>query len=81
MKGTGLQGCWDWALSSAGIHFMNREGNNTLSFYEFASQKTFPIVFQEKLYGQPAAAPDGKSIVFSQIDQWDRTIMLVNHFR
>jgi len=81
MKGTGLRGCWDWALSSAGIYFMNREGNNTLSFYEFASRKTFPIVSQEKLYGQPAAAPDGKSIVFSQIDQWDRTIMLVNHFR
>jgi Tol biopolymer transport system component/DNA-binding winged helix-turn-helix (wHTH) protein len=93
MKGTGLRNCWDWALSSAGIYFMNEEGKNTLSFYEFATRarnlsfyefatrKTFPIVSQEKLYGHPAAAPDGKSIVFSQIDQRDRTIMLVNHFR
>ena len=81
MKGTGLRNCWDWALSSAGIYFIDAERKRTLSFYEFATHKAFPIVSLEKSYGHPAAAPDGKSIVFSQIDQLDQTIMLVNHFR
>jgi Tol biopolymer transport system component/DNA-binding winged helix-turn-helix (wHTH) protein len=81
MKGTGLRTCWDWALSSAGIYFTNEERKRSLSFYEFTSRKTFPLLSQEKFYGRPAVAPDGKSIVFSQVDQADQTIMIVNHFR
>jgi len=81
MKGTGLRNCWNWALSSAGIYFINEERKRTLSFYEFAAQKTFPLVSQEKIGDYPAVAPDGKSIVFSQIDQLDQTIMIANHFR
>jgi Tol biopolymer transport system component/DNA-binding winged helix-turn-helix (wHTH) protein len=81
MKGTGLRNCWNWALSSAGIHFINEERKRTLSFYEFATQKTFPLVSQEKIGDYPAVAPDGKSIVFSQVDQLDQTIMIANHFR
>ncbi len=81
MKGNGLRSCWNWALSSAGIYFINEEPKRALSYYEFATQKTFPLVTQERLGEQPAVAPDGKSIVFAQIDQWDQTVMLVNHFR
>ena len=81
MKSTGLRNCWNWALSSAGIYFINEERKRTLSFYEFAAQKTFPLVAQEKIGDYPAVAPDGKSIVFSQIDQLDQTIMIANHFR
>jgi Tol biopolymer transport system component len=81
MKGNGLRSCWNWALSSAGIYFISEEPKRALSYYEFATQKTFSLVTQERLGEQPAVAPDGKSIVFSQIDQWDQTVMLVNHFR
>ena len=81
MKGTGLRTCWNWALSSAGIYFINEERKRSLSFYEFATRKTFPLVSQGKKIWNPAVAPDGKSIVFSQLDQTDQTIMLVNHFR
>ena len=35
----------------------------------------------EKRVVEPALSPDGKSLVFFQIDQWEQTIMLVNHFR
>jgi Tol biopolymer transport system component len=81
MKGTGLRNCWDWALSSAGIYFINEEGKRSLSFYEFATQRTFSLVSLEKFGRHPAVAPDGKSIVFSQADQLDQTIMIANHFR
>ena len=81
MKGTGLENCWDWALSPAGIYFINADGARGISFYEFASRKTFPLAPLEKSAVFPSVAPDGKSIVFSQFDQGDRTIMVANHFR
>jgi Tol biopolymer transport system component len=81
MKGTGLD-CWcDWALSPAGIYFTKGEWNGNLFYYEFVTRKTFSLVSLEKIGVFPALAPDGKSIVFSQLDQTDQTIMLVNHFR
>jgi Tol biopolymer transport system component len=81
MKGTGLSDCWSWALAPAGIYFMKEgEWNGDLVYYEFATHKTF-LVSHEKSGGSPALAPDGKSVVFSQLDQVDQTIMLVNHFR
>ena len=54
MKGTGLRDSWNWSLSPTGIYFMNRNGNRTLCFYEFATQKTFPLVSIEKPASQPA---------------------------
>ena len=81
MKDTGLRSCWNWALSSAGIYFINEKSGRALSYYDFAARKTFPLVPLERLGQFPALAPDGKSIVFSQVDQWDQTVMLVNHFR
>lgn len=80
MKGTGLAFWPDWALSPAGIYFIKREWNGNLFYYEFATHKTF-VVSNDKFGGNPALSPDGKSIVFSQLDQADQTIMLVNHFR
>jgi Tol biopolymer transport system component len=81
MKGTGF-GCWcSWALSPGGIYFINREGKRVLFFYEFATRKTFPLISLGEIGAFPALAPDAKSIVFSQLDQADQTIMLVNHFR
>ena len=81
MKGTGLSDYANWTLSPGGIHFINEEGKPAIFFYEFATRKSFPVIFLEKIILHPAVAPDGKFIIFSQIDQWDQTIMLVNHFR
>jgi len=89
MKGTGLSDYANWTLSPGGIHFI-RTGRadlpdptlgDAIFFYEFATRKSFPVIFLEKIILHPAVAPDGKFIIFSQIDQWDQTIMLVNHFR
>jgi Tol biopolymer transport system component len=81
MKGTGLESCWDWALSPTGIYFINSELKRALLFYEFATAKTFQLVSLEKPAYYPIVAPDGTSVVFVQIDQRDQTIMVINHFR
>jgi Tol biopolymer transport system component/DNA-binding winged helix-turn-helix (wHTH) protein len=80
MKGTGLADCWSWALAPTGIYFMKGQTNGELLYYDFATRET-SLVAHEKYGSTPTLAPDGKSIVFSQIDQEDQTIMLVNRFR
>jgi len=34
----------------------------------------------EKYTCNPAISPDGQILIYTQLDQEDRTIMLVNHF-
>lgn len=77
MKGTGLNDCWNWALGPAGIYFIT---DTELRYFEFATRKTF-LMTKISHSGNPAVSPDGKSLVFSRLDQADKSIMLVNHFR
>ena len=51
-----------------------------LFFYEFDTRKVLSLMSLEKRAVEPAVSPDGKSVIFFQIDQWEQTIMLVNHF-
>ena len=83
MKASGLDCFCDWALSSVGIYFVINDSarKGTLFLYEFDTRKTRLLMPLGKRVTQPALAPDGKSLVFFQIDQWEQTIMLVNHFR
>jgi Tol biopolymer transport system component/DNA-binding winged helix-turn-helix (wHTH) protein len=83
MKGKGLS-CWcNLTLGSKGIYFIaeQRPGTRAFFFYDFASRKTSPLVAVGKLAGNPSLSPDGKSIIYAQIDVIDQTIMLVNNFR
>jgi Tol biopolymer transport system component/DNA-binding winged helix-turn-helix (wHTH) protein len=82
MKVAGLDS-WSWALGSTGIYFITDEngGKGTLFFYDFNTSRVVPLMPFEKRVVEPALSPDGKSLVFFQIDQWEQTIMLVNHFR
>jgi Tol biopolymer transport system component/DNA-binding winged helix-turn-helix (wHTH) protein len=82
LKVAGLDS-WSWALGPAGIYFVTDRsgGKGTLSFYEFDTRKVLSLMPFEKRVVQPALSPDGKSLIFFQIDQWEQTIMLVNHFR
>ncbi len=80
-KAPGLDS-WSWNLGPAGIYFITngRGGKGTLFFYEFNTRKVLSLMPFEKRVVEPALSPDGKSLVFFQIDQWDQSIMLANHF-
>jgi Tol biopolymer transport system component/DNA-binding winged helix-turn-helix (wHTH) protein len=82
IKAAGLDS-WSWALGPAGIYFITDSsgGKCTLFFYDFGTRKVLSLLPFEKRVVEPALSPDGKSLVFFQIDQWEQTIMLVNHFR
>ena len=82
IKAPGLDSL-SWALGPTGIYFITDEngGKGTLFFYEFDTRKVLSLMPFEKRAVEPALSPDGKSVIFFQIDQWEQTIMLVNHFR
>jgi Tol biopolymer transport system component/DNA-binding winged helix-turn-helix (wHTH) protein len=82
MKAAGLDS-WSWALGPTGIYFITNKngGKGTLFFYDFGTSKMLSLMPFDKRVVEPALSPDGKSLVFFQIDQWEQTIMLVNHFR
>ena len=81
-KAPGLDS-WSWALGPAGIYFITESngGKGVLFFFEFDTRKVLTVMPFDKRVVEPALSPDGTSLAFFQIDQWEQTIMLVNHFR
>jgi Tol biopolymer transport system component len=71
------------ALAPQGIYFISDRtaGNRTLFIYDFKSRERSSIAALGRLAGNPALSPDGKSLIYSQVDLIDETIMLVNNFR
>jgi Tol biopolymer transport system component/DNA-binding winged helix-turn-helix (wHTH) protein len=82
MKGTGLD-CWcHLALGSRGIYFISdgTAGHRSLFFYDFKLRERSSITALGQFAGNPALSPDGKSLLYSQTDLIDQTIMVVNNF-
>jgi Tol biopolymer transport system component/DNA-binding winged helix-turn-helix (wHTH) protein len=83
MKAPGLE-CWcNLTFTTKGIYFIveTSPNNQTAYFYDFRSKKISTIVRVGKSASNPAVSPDGKSIVYSQTDASDQTIMVVNNFQ
>jgi Tol biopolymer transport system component/DNA-binding winged helix-turn-helix (wHTH) protein len=74
----GGQMWWNWALARNGIYFLQDE----LNFFDFATGKRTSIYASDKpLVMGLAVSPDGKSILYPQIDIAESSIMLVKNFR
>jgi len=81
-------GYWGaWAVADKGIYFINPEAEPraAIEFFSFATGQTTRIALLEK---EPAKftpnltlSPDGRSILYTQLDQSGNDIMLVENFR
>jgi Tol biopolymer transport system component/DNA-binding winged helix-turn-helix (wHTH) protein len=83
-SGAGWLAWWDWALARDGIYFLNfaTKPYATVEFFEFATQKIFPIWTLTKFPGFGLSiSADGKSILYVQNDINLSNIMLVKNFR
>jgi Tol biopolymer transport system component len=71
-----------WALGTRGIYFVtnNNGGKGGVFVYDFQTKRRLSLMPLEKRAVEPALSPDGQSLIFFQIDQYERTLMLVNHF-
>lgn len=75
----------DWVLTQTGIYFLNQNAplNGRIEFFDFATARTIPVFSLEKPSpsGDLALAPDGRSLLYAQIDREESYIMLVKNFR
>jgi Tol biopolymer transport system component/serine/threonine protein kinase len=81
------RGSWGaWALLEQGICSLDRqaEPQPVIEFFNFATRQTTPFARLDKTkirQGNPAVSPDGRWLLYWQIDQIDNDIMLVENFR
>ena len=81
-------GYWGyWAVVDEGIYFVNAESKQhpVIEFFSFATRRVRQIAVMEKeaVQGNPgfAISPDGRWILYTQVDQDDSNIMLVDNFQ
>jgi hypothetical protein len=71
-----------WALVSNGIYFSPQDIPRSICFYDFATRQTREIFRVEKdLVEGMSISPDGRYMLFSQVDESNADIMLVSNFR
>ena len=74
-----------WTVARDGIYFFTKpdeKGRSDLSICEFATGKTRKILTLERpVTYRTAASPDGRTILFTQVDEAGSDLMLVENFR
>ena len=82
VKAAGLDCFCNSALAPTGIYMITQKSKQSQAvlFYDFASKKMTRVLDLQKYGMNPAVSPDGKFLIYVQLDQNDCTIMLVNHF-
>jgi Tol biopolymer transport system component/DNA-binding winged helix-turn-helix (wHTH) protein len=82
VKAPDLRCFCNWTLAAGGVYLIAGEPGKQrrLSFYDFSDRTLTELMRFEKHSFNPALSPDGKFLIFAQMDEQDQTIMLVNHF-
>jgi hypothetical protein len=72
-----------WALSPGGIYFVSAEQpTRSVRYFEFASKQIRSIFKVDHDFGTGLSlSPDGRWMIYSQVDDVGSDIMLVDHFR
>jgi len=72
----------EWALVAEGIYFSPQDSPRSISFYDFATKHTRELFKVDKdLDEGMSISPGGRYMLYSQIDESNADIMLVDHFR
>jgi Tol biopolymer transport system component/DNA-binding winged helix-turn-helix (wHTH) protein len=71
-----------WAPVSGGIYFILQGKPRSIYFYDFATRRTREVFRTDKDLGEGMSiSPDGRYMLYSQIDESNSDIVLVNNFR
>ena len=70
-----------WAVVTSGIYFVPQTAPRTICFYDFATGHTREIFKADReLSDGISVSPDGRYMLYSQLDENNSNIMLVNNF-
>jgi Tol biopolymer transport system component/DNA-binding winged helix-turn-helix (wHTH) protein len=71
-----------WTLLADGIYFVPADKSRSLWFYDFATKKTREVFHIAKNFSEGMSlSPDGRYLLYSQVDQNNSDIMLARNFR
>jgi Tol biopolymer transport system component/DNA-binding winged helix-turn-helix (wHTH) protein len=70
-----------WTVVPAGIYFVPADAPKSLCYFDFASKKIREVFHLEKRFaGGLSVSPDGRWLLYSQVDEENSDIMLVDQF-
>ena len=70
-----------WTLSQGGMYFVPEDTPKSLRYFDFASKQTQTIFEVDKGFGSGlSVSPDGRWIIYSQLRDENKDIILVEHF-
>ena len=72
-----------WTVGTDGIYFFTTpdvKGRSEIRLYEFATRRTKRILTVERSVGMIALSPDGRTILYPQMDEHGSDLMLVENF-
>jgi Tol biopolymer transport system component len=71
-----------WTLAPKGIYFVPADKARSLWFYDFATKKTHEVFHIAKNFSEGISlSPDGRYLLYSQVDENNSDIMLARNFR
>lgn len=79
-------GYWGyWALSEVGIYYLKTAGTPGINFFNFATRRTTRLFDLESHPAREATglgvSPDGRTILYTQLDALSRDIVLVDNYK
>ena len=79
-------GYWGyWALADNGIYYLDTAATAGMDFFDFTTQRTTRVFDLESHPAREATgiavSPDGKTILYTQLDALTRDIVLVENYR
>jgi Tol biopolymer transport system component len=81
IQGTRVKDYSTWTLVQRGIYFVPAAAPRSMRYFDFATKQTRTVFELDKDFdGGLSTSPDGRWILYSQVDQVDSDIMLVEHF-
>ena len=70
-----------WTVVPGGIYFVPADTPRSLRYFDFASRKIREIFHVEKDFARGlSVSPDGRWLLYSQVDEENSDIMLVENF-
>jgi Tol biopolymer transport system component len=77
-----LSSIYNWTVVRDGVYFFPTDDIKTLTYYDFTTQQTRPVFkVGGGVFLGSSVSPDGHYIIYSQIDDLQVDIMLVDDFR